>query len=165
MPTESYEEAVRIAPQNYDVLNTYAVFLCRQGGYDEAIKYFDRAIKVRENDDVEITLTNAGTCLIQKPDPVKAERYFREALDHKSDLRRRAVPTLSFKAARRESILLHAHLCSVILASNMPSAEVLYLGMQIEEQLGDERARTDYSNRILREFPESPQARKVLESS
>jgi len=47
----------------------------------------------------------------------------------------------------------------------MPSAEVLYLGMQIEANLGDERARTDYSNRLLREFPQSPEARKVLESS
>ncbi len=50
------------------------------------------------------------------------------------------------------------------LSSNIPTAGVLYLGVRIEEQLGDERARTDYSNQILREFPESPEARRILES-
>jgi len=164
LAAESYEQAVKIAPQNYDVLNTYAVFLCRQGGYDEAIKYFDRAIKVRENDDVEITLTNAGTCLIQKPDPVKAERYFREALDHKSTYGDALFQLCLLKQRTGEYLAARAFL-QRYLASNMPSAEVLYLGMQIEANLGDERARTDYSNRLLREFPQSPEARKVLESS
>jgi Tfp pilus assembly protein PilF len=41
---------------------------------------------------------------------------------------------------------------------------VLYLGVRIEEQLGDDRARTDFSNQILREFPESAEARRILES-
>ncbi len=37
-----------------------------------------------------------------------------------------------------------------------------YLWM--EEVLGDERAKTEYSNQILREFPTSPEARRILES-
>jgi len=36
--------------------------------------------------------------------------------------------------------------------------------VQIEEKLGDERAKTEYSNRILREFPQSAEARRVLDS-
>ena len=31
LATESYESAVRIAPKDFSVLNTYAVFLCRYG--------------------------------------------------------------------------------------------------------------------------------------
>ena len=31
LATNSYEDAIKIAPNNFDVLNTYAVFLCRQG--------------------------------------------------------------------------------------------------------------------------------------
>ena len=50
------------------------------------------------------------------------------------------------------------------LSSNVPTAGVLYLGVRIEEELGDERARTDYSNQILRQFPESREARSILES-
>ena len=49
------------------------------------------------------------------------------------------------------------------LSSHPPSSSVLYLGVLIEEKLGDERARTEYSDRILREFPQSPEAKQVLE--
>ncbi len=50
------------------------------------------------------------------------------------------------------------------LNANVPTASVLYLGVRIEEQLGDDRARTDYSNQILREFPKSAEARTILGS-
>ena len=50
------------------------------------------------------------------------------------------------------------------LAVNQASAAVLYLGMQIETSLGDDRAATDYSNQILREFPESPEADQLMRS-
>jgi Tfp pilus assembly protein PilF len=51
------------------------------------------------------------------------------------------------------------------LSGNLPTPDVLYLGVQIEEQLGDERARMEYANRVLREFPQSPEAKLILESS
>jgi type IV pilus assembly protein PilF len=162
LATESYEQAVKLAPRNFDVLNTYAVFLCRQGKYDEAIDNFDRAIAVRENDNTEITLTNAGVCMNQKPDLVKAEEYFREALNHKSSYGEALLQLCLLKKNAGEYLVSRAFL-QRYLSSNLPSAEVLYLGMQIEVELGDERARTDYSNRLLREFPQSPEARKVLE--
>ena len=164
LATDAYEMAIRTAPQNFDVLNTYAVFLCRQGEFDEAIENFDRAIGVRENDDVEITLTNAGVCLLQKPDPVTAERYFREALNNKSTYGDALLQLCLLKQNAGEHLAARAFL-QRYLSSNLPSAEVLYLGVQIEEELGDERARTEYSNRLLREYPESAQARQVLENS
>ena len=48
--------------------------------------------------------------------------------------------------------------------TNPPSAGVLYLAVQVETQLGDERAATDYMNQLLRDFPTSAEARQVLES-
>ena len=164
LATESYEAAVKIAPKNFNVLNTYAVFLCRQGRYDEAIENFDRAIGVRENDNVEITLTNAGVCLSQKPDLVKAEEYFREALNNKSTYGEALLQLCLLKQSTGEYLAARAFM-QRYLSSNPPSAEVLYVGMQIEEELGDERARSEYSDRILREFPQSPEARQVLEQS
>jgi type IV pilus assembly protein PilF len=68
LATESYESAIRIAPGDYNVQNAYAVFLCNQGEFDKARKQFDRAIKVPVNDNSEITMTNAGVCMMQSPD-------------------------------------------------------------------------------------------------
>lgn len=163
LATASYEQAVSIAPNNFNVQNAYAVFLCNQGQYDDARKYFDRAIKVPENDNPEITMTNAGVCMAQKPDHERAEAYFRQALDRRSNYGEALIQLSLLKFSTDDFLGARAFL-QRFLSTNIPTPGVLYLGMRVEEQLGDDRARTEYSNRILREFPGSPEARRVLES-
>ena len=48
------------------------------------------------------------------------------------------------------------------MSANMTTASVLFLAAEIENKLGNERGRTEYVDQLLREFPESPEARKVL---
>jgi len=163
LATEAYEKAVRVAPRDFNVQNAYAVFLCGQGRFDEAQEHFDRAIKVPENDNAEITLTNAGVCMAQKPDPAQAETYFRQALDRKNDYGE-ALLQLSLLKFTSEDYLSARAFLQRYLSSNVPSAAVLYLGVRIEQELGDRRAQTDYSNQLLRQFPESREARSILES-
>jgi type IV pilus assembly protein PilF len=164
LATASYEEAVKVAPNNHGVLNTYAVFLCRQKSYDEATRFFDRAAKIRDNDNAEVTLTNAGVCMSQKPDLAKAETYFRAALDSKPTYGEALIQLCLLKVGQQDFLPARAFL-QRYLTSNPPSATVLFLGVRIEGELGDETARSDYADRILREFPKSAEARKVLESS
>lgn len=163
LATASYEEAIRVAPNSYEVLNTYAVFLCRHERYDDAVRHFDRAVKVTNNDDAEVTLTNAGVCMTRKPDLAQAERYFRAALERKSSYGEALVQLCLLKYTQEEYLSARAFL-QRFLSSHPPSASVLYLGMKIEDKLGDEHAYSEYSDRILREFPLSPEARKVLEA-
>ena len=161
---DSYETAIKVAPRDYNVLNIYAVFLCRQQDFDKAMKHFDRAINTLENDDAEITLTNAGVCLVQKPDFAKAETYFRRALEHKSNYGEALLQLCLLKYAQDEFLGARAFL-QRYLSSNPPSAGVLYLGVNIEQELGDERARMEYANRVLREYPQSAEAKRILEAS
>ena len=163
LATESYETAVRIAPGDYNVQNAYAVFLCQQRDYDKARKHFDRAIKVRINDNAEITMTNAGICMMQKPDRELAEQYFREALVLRPGYGEALVQLSVLKFSSEDYLGARAFL-QRYLSTNVPTAGVLFLGVRIEEELGDERARTEYSNQILREFPESPEARSILDA-
>ena len=164
LATESYERAVRVAPRNFDVLNTYAVFLCRQSRYDEAERYFDRAVRIPENDNAEITLTNAGVCMAQIPDFARAEAFFRRALERKPTYAEALLQMCVLKHKEGDDLNARAFL-QRYLSRYPPTANILYLGVQIEAKLGDDRARTDYENRILREYPTSPEARKILESS
>ena len=163
LATESYEEAVRLAPKNFDVLNTYAVFLCRSGEYDEAQKYFERAIGIRENDDPEIMLTNAGVCMLGKPDPVQAERYFRLALDEKSTYGDALLQICNLKFQNDEHLLARAFM-QRYRSVNPPNAGILYLCVLIEDQMGDETARLECSNELLRDFPNSEESRRILEN-
>ena len=51
------------------------------------------------------------------------------------------------------------------MSANRTTPGVLFLAAEIERKLGNDRGRTDYINQLLREFPESPEARKALSSS
>jgi len=160
---DSYEKAVRASPKDFSVQNTYAVFLCRQQDYDQAMKYFEKAATHPENDSAEVTMTNAGVCLGQKPDPVAAENYFRLALEEKSNYGE-ALLQLCLLKYREEDYLGARAFLQRYMSGNIPTAGVLYLASRIEDLLGNDRGRAQFENQLIREFPTSTEARKVLGS-
>jgi len=159
---QHYERAVKIEPRSMDTRNSYAVFLCRNSRFDEANEQFQR---MRDFDDIarpEIMLTNAGVCMAQKPDLDLAEGYFREALEHKSSYGEALLQMSLLKRAQGENLAARAFL-QRYMSSNATTSSVLYLAMQVERDIGDERASRELASRLLREFPDSAEARRVLE--
>ena len=132
---DAYENAVRVAPRDYKIQENYAVFLCRQDRFDDAREYFDKAIKAPTNDYSEQTYTNAGVCMMQKPDHVAAEAYLRAALERRPNY--------------GEALL---------------QMSVLYHGILIEEKLGDDTARREYMLQLLRDFPDSAEAQRIRQA-
>jgi len=163
LATESYESAIRMAPRDFNIQNAYAVFLCRQRDFDGARRYFDRAANHPENDDAEHTLTNAGLCMMQKPDVDTAEAFFREALVRKATYGEALLQLCLLKYQQQDYLGARAFL-QRFMSSSVTTAGVLFLAAEIEGKLGNDRGRTEYVNRLLREFPESAEARKVLGS-
>jgi len=161
LATESFDQAVRYGPNNQDVRNAYAVFLCGQGDFDEARKQFDRAIGIRENDNPEVMMSNAGVCMAQKPDLELAEQYFRQAIQRRPNYGEPLIQLAALKHRTEDNLTARAFL-QRYLAVSKPSAAVLYLAIQIETQLGMEREATDYMNQLLRDFPDSAEARQTL---
>jgi type IV pilus assembly protein PilF len=164
LASQHYGQAVKVAPNDFESRNAYAVFLCRQRQFDEAEKQFDRALKITDNKSRHVMMTNAGACMTQKPDFAKAESYFRNALQEKSTYGEALLQLAALKFKTEDYLHARAFL-QRYLAGNRATAGVLYLGVQTEKALGDERAATDYMNQLLRDFPESPEARRVLEAS
>ena len=158
---EAYENAIRVAPRDFEIQNTYAVYLCRQQDYSHAQIYFDKAGSHPENDDAEVTLTNAGVCMGQKPDLAAAEKYFRLALDHRQNYGEALLQLCLLKFQEEDYLSARAFL-QRYMSSAIPTAGVLYLASRIEDMLGNDRGKTEYENQLIREFPTSPEARKVL---
>ena len=163
LATESYRNAIRSAPRDFNIQNAYAVFLCRQEDYDEASKYFQRAANHPENDDAEVTLTNAGLCMAQKPDVAAAEEFYRAALDHKETYGEALLQLCLLKYQQEDYLHARAFL-QRFMSSNITTAGVLYLASEIERKLGNDRGREEFVNQLLRDFPESAEARRVLGS-
>ncbi len=160
---EAHDKAVRLAPRDFDVQNAYAVFLCRQKRFDDAQVQLDRSIKAVTNDNPEVMMTNAGVCMMQKPDYAKAEEYFRAALERKA----------SYPEALLQMTLLNHQVGNDLAArafmqrfrsANPDNPSVLYLCTLIEGKLGDDRARTECANKLMRDFPDSPESKKISQS-
>ena len=78
LANESFNRAVRLEPNNKDVRNAYAVYLCQRREYDEgAMEQFDRAIgDSRQRHGMDRNDQRRRTCVAQKPDLERAEQYF-----------------------------------------------------------------------------------------
>lgn len=158
---EHYASAVRYGPRNIDVRNTYAVFLCRQGEYEEAAEQFERVVQIPENDNEEVALTNAGVCMLQGRDLERAESFFRRALERKPGYGE-ALLQMTLLMRSNNDLLSSRAFLQRYLAAQPVSPQVLLLGVQIECELGDDSARSDLEDQLIREFPDSSEARRVL---
>jgi type IV pilus assembly protein PilF len=161
LATESFEYSIRYGPNDMDVRNAYAVFLCGQGEYDEAREQFDRAIAIRENDNPEVMMSNAGVCMAKKPDLELSEQYFRQALARKPAYGEALIQLAALKHRTGDNFNAGAFI-QRYLDTNEASAAVLYLAIQIETANGNDRAATDLLNQLLRDFPDSAEARQTL---
>ena len=160
---EAYDTAIRVAPRDFDVQNAYAVFLCRHQDFTEAQKYFERAASHPENDNAEVTLTNAGVCMVQRSEFGLAESNFRAALERKPN-HAEALLQLCLLEFRQEDYLSSRAFLQRWMAGNVPTAGVLYLASRIEDMLGNDRGRIEFEDRLIREFPTSAEARRVLDA-
>lgn len=163
LANQHYEMAVRYEPKNYDARNAYAVFLCHQRKFDEASEQFEKAVSVVENDTAEVMLTNAGVCMSRKPDYEQAEKFFREAITRKPSYGEALIQMSALKHKTGNDLHARAFLQRYLERSEA-SPSVLFLGIQIEEKLGDERTAAAYRDQLLRDFPNSPEAQHLRES-
>lgn len=160
LATESYESAIKAAPNDFNVQNAYAVFLCRQRDFKGARKYFEKAAMAPTNDFSERTLTNGGVCMMQEPDLAEAERLFRKALEQRPTYGEALLQLCLLKYKEQDYLSSRAFL-QRYMAVNTVTAGVLYLASEIEGKLGNDRGQAEYVDQLLSEFPDSPEAGKI----
>ncbi|MHB8622392.1 MAG: type IV pilus biogenesis/stability protein PilW [Sulfuricaulis sp.] len=137
--------------------HNYGAFLCDRGRLDEGVQQFDAAAAnhlYAYTADVDM---DAGVCLMKKPDPVAAEKYFREAL--------RINPKLPEALYRMAKISLDTgRLLSAqgfvqrYLQSAGQTPEILLLAVKTERELGHQNAAASYAFLLRNKFANSPEA-------
>lgn len=81
-----YKKAMAAAPGAGAQLNNYGAFLCRQGQYKQAEKYFLTAVQDIKYEHTAGAYENAGLCAMAIPDQVAARKYFAKALEQDPSL-------------------------------------------------------------------------------
>lgn len=157
---EEHRAAMRLAPQSPDVLNNYAVFLCRTGKTADGVKLFETAAANKLYRTPWVAYTNAGVCL--------RNGNRNEDASHELVLALNSNPAYSeavYQAAELELLqgrLVDARVrVSAWLLQNKATAEMLQLGWRIAKAQNDEPAAGQFYKRLHQEFPDSSATRSV----
>ncbi|MGD9387024.1 MAG: type IV pilus biogenesis/stability protein PilW [Gammaproteobacteria bacterium] len=152
--------ATQLAPDDPNMINNYGGFLCRRGERSEGIKYFQRAASNAFYRTPEVAWTNAGVCARGIPDLEAAEQYFRRALEVNRNHSEALLQLADMNLAQGDGFGARAFLQRYeAVARATPYS--LELGRRIEAATGDDDAVQMYTRRLLQEFPESPEARRL----
>lgn len=159
---DHYARAMKLAPNNPDVLNAYGSFLCNQRRYAEADVQFVKASKNPVYPTPWIALTNAGNCALEAGDPTKAETHYRAALQGNpnfgaplASLAQQALKRGDAKVAK-DYIDRYFKPDTVRLPSD--SRVALQVGAEAEQALGNRKRAAFYRNALDSNFPAAPAA-------
>lgn len=160
---EHYRRAAQLAPKNGAVNNNYGTFLCRTGRFDDAAKYFSRALDDPFYKTRDVAYANAGLCRLQANRTDEAERDFRAALQSNANNSDALLQLSRILFGKNDYLRARAFL-QRFDSLGQASPDALLLGHSIEQKLGNTREAGEYARRLRTEFPDSDQARQ-LESS
>jgi type IV pilus assembly protein PilF len=156
---QNYQKAVNLQPDNPNIVNTYAVFLCRNGQLDRALPMFDKVIADRFYQTPYAAAANAGMCLRDGKRNADAQRYFERALalgpvfvDAAIGLADLQLDQGNPDAARR----------TVDTFNGRRSPELLLVGVRAAVAQKDCNGAQYYARQLRRDFPNAPQTTALL---
>ena len=155
-----YRRAVQLGPEDPNALNNYGTWLCQDGRIQQAEKQFLAAADSRFYRTPEVALTNAGSCAMRDDQVVKAEQYFRRALDINAGYPDALYQLASLKYGQGDYMRARAFLQRYLEVAPA-DAESLLLAIRVEKALGDDDAARNYRNALMADFPDSAEARKL----
>lgn len=81
-----YQKALSVEPHSGAAKNNYGTYLCRLKRYQEALQYFESAVKEPRYLDVASAYQNAGTCALMMHDKKLAQHYFHAAVSNNPNM-------------------------------------------------------------------------------
>ena len=158
---QHYARAAELAPKSGDTNNNYGRFLCTTGRYDEAQKYFARAMEDPFYKTPGILYSNAGMCLADHGGDAQlsqAENYLRKALE--VDPNNALALYYIAKVLYTKNDFFHARaFIQRFETLGKPDPAALLLARNIEVKLGHADSAKDYAQRLHKDFPDSEQTR------
>lgn len=155
-----FSEALKLTPDNGEVNNNYGGFLCRNGGGDDALKYFDRALQDPFYRTPAVAMANAGVCALDLGQLDKAEAYLRKSLAYDPEFPDALLPLAGVSYQEQEYLRARGFL-QRYEAVAAATAESLMLGYRLETRLQNERGAEQYRDLLVQQFPASPEAQQL----
>jgi type IV pilus assembly protein PilF len=156
----SFRRALELAPNDSEARQNWGWYLCTHGRAKESIPEFEAAIRDPLYRTPEIALVNAGKCSVSIGDPAAADRYFRRALQLRPNEPQAAynLALLSYRGQRHADARA---LMRIVMQQNTPAPEALFLGMCVEQKLGDAQAEQSYALQLRNRYPDAAETKAI----
>ncbi|MBK1722351.1 type IV pilus biogenesis/stability protein PilW [Thiocystis violacea] len=158
--SKHYERAVKLAPNNSDILNAYASFLCKQRKYAEADTYFAKATENPVYTTPWIAMTNAGNCAVDAGNTTKAETYYRSAMQANAAFGAPLVKLAELAMKRGDAKTAKDYIDRYFKPETARTASVSYtaleVGAQAERKLGNRKRAAYYEKVLAANYPQTP---------
>jgi type IV pilus assembly protein PilF len=156
----SFRRALELAPNDSETRQNWGWYLCTHGRARESIAEFEAAIRDPLYRTPEIALVNAGKCSVSIGDPSAADQYFRRALQLRPNDPNAAynLALLSYRGQRHADARA---LMRIVMQQTTPLPEALFLGMCVEQKLGDAQAEQSYALQLRNRYPESAETKAI----
>lgn len=162
---EAYHTAMRKAPNNPEILNNYAVFLCQHNKAAESEKYFLQAAANPNYSTPDAAYANAGLCASQVPDLVSAEKYFRRAIEINPSIPDPLFEMAQLSYKQKKYLQARAFIERFNSVTPQQRPDALLLGVQIERALGNPQGAAEYAKQLIKQFPGSPEVQQLNKGS
>ncbi|MDX1593042.1 MAG: type IV pilus biogenesis/stability protein PilW [Gammaproteobacteria bacterium] len=156
-----FRRVVEISPNDSDAWNNYGRFLCSNQRYEESTRAFERALANPLYKTPQNTLTNLGVCALRDGQRELAENYFRQALAKAPNFVPALYQMASLSWESGNALQARAYLQRLTRLVR-PNAAMLWLGVQVERELGDRGAAENYARQLRERFPTAPETRLLL---
>lgn len=164
---KDYEKAERLFRKslatdenNASAQHNYGAFLCDRGKITEGVRHFDAAAANPLYPYAAEVNLNAGVCLMKKPAPGAAEKYFREALRINPKLPGALFQMASISLNSGEALSARGFI-ERYFQSAEDTPESLLLAVKIERILQNKNAEASYAIRLRGKFPASPEVAQL----
>lgn len=157
---QHYRQASRLAPADGGTQNSYAVFLCRQGEYDEAEEHFMRAVRDPFYNTPAVAWANSGACARRAGDLEQARQHLRQAVELDPGFPDALYNLAEVYFQQGDAFRARAFLQRYEAVVDPGPGELL-LGFRIESNLGNAGDARRYATRLEGEFPDSRQLREL----
>ncbi len=152
---EYYLKALKLAPENPNIINSYGAFLCEQGRYEKAKSYFLKAVSSKSYVSTAETYENLAICAVDQGKTEEAIGFFESALNHQPTRGK----SLFFLAQLQKEQGNYGEAKKTVWKYDRVSRvspESLWLSYEIAQGLNDTEAALGYGELMKSMFPDHP---------
>jgi type IV pilus assembly protein PilF len=157
---DSFKRAVSLNPRDGNTIHNLGWLYCQQRRFDEAHKLFDQALGSPQYGDRAKTHMAQGLCHSRNGKRAEAEQSLVRAYELDA-----GNPIIGYNLASllydRGELQRSQFLIRRLNNSQLSNAETLWLGIKVENKLGDRTAMNQLAGQLKRRFPQSREAGRL----